>query len=216
MIQSRKARYVTVGAAGLMAIGLIGGGVVAAQEGDSPSDAPDGECNHDGPRNHHGATGIRAIIDASGLEASIFADGFESGMTVNEVLADNGADSGLVLGMVLADLEAKLSEKVSDATMTQEQADEALANAETIGISVDELKEALQGGSTIADVAVANGSSARTVVDAMVSAASDRIDQAVADGNLDAEKAAEMKSTLTDRITELVNNGRPERPANEA
>lgn len=262
MIQSRKARYITVGASGLLAVGLIGGGVVVAQEG-SDGDAPDGERQFDGQKDHrrgHGR-GFQAIINASGLDASIFVDGFESGMTINEVLAANNVDSGLVLGMVLADIEVKLSEKVADGSITQAEADEMLANAESklstlmdstppppgdrphdgerdgerhgrhhrgagldvvagaIGISVDELKAALQDGSTIGQVADANGSSAGAVISAMVSAATDRIDQAVADGKIDAEKADEIKSNLTDRITDFVNNGRPERtapPAEEA
>lgn len=262
MIRSRRARYITVGASGLLAVGLIGGGVVVAQES-GDGDTSDGERQFDGERQHrpgHGR-GLGAIISASGLDASTFADGFESGMTINEVLAANNVDSGLVLGMVLADLEVKLGDKVADGSLTQEQADAMLANAETkiaalmdgtspppgdrphdrerdgerdgrhqrgpgldvvagtIGITVDELKEALQGGSTIADVAVANGSSADAVINAMVSAATDRIDQAVADGKIDADKADEIKSNLTERITNFVNNGRPERsdrPAGEA
>ena len=267
MIRSRKARYLTIGASSLMAVGLIGGGVVVAQEGaDGP--APDGQAQQDGQRHHRSDKGhhaLRHIADASGLDASTFTDGFENGMTVNEVLAANNVNSDVVLAMVLADLDVKLGEKVSDGAITQEEADEKLAGAETrltelmdstpthqgerdhgrkgdqrrgagldiaadtIGITSDELKEALHDGSTIADVADANGSSADAVIAAMVASATERIDAAVTDGKITSERADEMKSTITDRITDLVNNGhpertegdrperdRPERPADEA
>jgi len=77
--------------------------------------------------------------------------------------------------------------------------------AEVIGIDVDELREAIQAGSSIADVAEANGSSAQAVIDAMVSNVSDRIDSAVADGKLSADEGAERLAGVTDRVTSKVN-----------
>jgi hypothetical protein len=47
--------------------------------------------------------------------------------------------------------------------------------ATTIGITTDELRTGLQGGQTIAEIAVANGSSAQAVIDALVAQATERI-----------------------------------------
>ena len=98
------------------------------------------------------------------------------------------------------------------------------AAAEAIGITTDELRTALEDGSTIAEVAEAHGVDVQTVIDAMVAEATTQIDAAVADGKLDAARAEEMKATLVERITAHVNGERPARgpgggvapPADEA
>ncbi|MBU3689675.1 MAG: hypothetical protein B7C54_04290 [Acidimicrobiales bacterium mtb01] len=70
---------------------------------------------------------------------------------------------------------------------------EGLAKAaEVIGVSVDELKTALQSGQTIAQVATANGVSVSSVIDAMV---------------------ADATANLRQRITDLVNGVRPTAPS---
>lgn len=69
------------------------------------------------------------------------------------------------------------------------------AAADAIGITADELKTAVQGGQTIAEVAQANGKTVQSVIDALV---------------------AQASSDLTERITDLVNGVRPAAPADEA
>jgi hypothetical protein len=51
--------------------------------------------------------------------------------------------------------------------------------AETIGIDVYELVEALRAGQTVAEVAEANGTDPQEVVDALTAAAAERIDRFV-------------------------------------
>jgi uncharacterized protein YidB (DUF937 family) len=77
--------------------------------------------------------------------------------------------------------------------------------AEALGISEDDLRDALRDGQTIAEVAEAEGVDVQTVIDALVAEATARIDDAVADGDLDADDAEELKADLPDRITDLVN-----------
>jgi hypothetical protein len=64
--------------------------------------------------------------------------------------------------------------------------------AEAIGITAEELKTAIEGGQTIAQVAEANGKSVQSVIDALV---------------------AEASADLTQRITDMVNGVRPAVPA---
>ncbi|MFM8530692.1 MAG: hypothetical protein ACKOD2_13665 [Ilumatobacteraceae bacterium] len=64
--------------------------------------------------------------------------------------------------------------------------------ATAIGITADELKTALQGGQTIAQVAAANGVDVQDVIDALV---------------------AEATANIEQRITDMVNGVRPEAPA---
>jgi hypothetical protein len=74
-----------------------------------------------------------------------------------------------------------------------EKRQEMLASAaEAIGITADELKTAIEGGQTIAQVAEANGKSVQSVIDALV---------------------AQASADLTQRITDMVNGVRPAAPA---
>lgn len=77
--------------------------------------------------------------------------------------------------------------------------------ATIIGIDVQELMEALRDGSTIAEVAAANGSSADAVINGLVAEANERIDEAVAEGKLSADQAAEAKANAAERIEAMVN-----------
>lgn len=81
--------------------------------------------------------------------------------------------------------------------------------AEVIGIDIQELKDGLKSGKTIAEVASENGSSGDAVIDALVDQANAAIDKAVADGKLDESKAGGAKQKAEERITKLVNEGGP-------
>jgi polyhydroxyalkanoate synthesis regulator phasin len=79
------------------------------------------------------------------------------------------------------------------------------AAAEAIGVSTSELARALGDGRTIAEVADAHDVAAADVVDAVVAAEQDRLDQLIADGRLTQEQADELSADLEERVTELVN-----------
>jgi hypothetical protein len=67
--------------------------------------------------------------------------------------------------------------------------------ADAIGITADELKTAVQGGQTIAQIAEANGKSVQSVIDALV---------------------AQATTDLTQRITDMVNGVKPAAPTEDA
>ena len=71
------------------------------------------------------------------------------------------------------------------------------AAAEVIGISVEDLRTALQEGQTLAQVAEANGVDRQTLIDALVAAGNEQLD--------------ELRTTLPDRMAELVDRTLPER-----
>jgi len=77
--------------------------------------------------------------------------------------------------------------------------------AEVLGVSEDELRDALEDGQSIADVAEEQGVDVQDVIDALVADATAHIDDDVADGDLDAERAAALKENLPERIADLVN-----------
>ncbi len=87
--------------------------------------------------------------------------------------------------------------------------------AEILGMDVEALREALQGGSTLADVATEQGVAVDTVVDAIVDAKTERLETAVENGRITQEQADERLVDLEERVTTRVNEGRPERGEGE-
>jgi hypothetical protein len=77
--------------------------------------------------------------------------------------------------------------------------------ADAIGIDVETLRQAMRDGQTLAEIAEANGVDTQTVIDALVAAASDKIDEGVACGRIDEAQAVEIKAGLAERITASVN-----------
>lgn len=85
--------------------------------------------------------------------------------------------------------------------------------AAAIGIDEDALRDAVRGGSTIAEVAAINGVDVQVVIDAIVADSTADINQHVADGDITQERADEKLADLEARVTDIVNGVRPERPA---
>jgi hypothetical protein len=83
--------------------------------------------------------------------------------------------------------------------------------AETIGIGRKELRQELRSGRTIAEIATGHGVDPRAVVDALVTAANQRIDRAAAAGRITAQRAAQIKERVPERITRLVDEWHPRR-----
>ncbi|MFZ4816130.1 MAG: hypothetical protein ACOYL5_16460 [Phototrophicaceae bacterium] len=74
---------------------------------------------------------------------------------------------------------------------------------EYTGLSGQDLREAVQGGQTVAQLIEANGRSVEEFTNAAVTQIETEID----------ERAAEMKANARDRVTALINGERPQRPA---
>ncbi len=81
--------------------------------------------------------------------------------------------------------------------------------AELFGLEPDALRDLLQDGQSLADVATAQGVDVQTVIDTLVNAAKEHLDQAVTNGRLTQEEADAKLVEITERITEMVNTARP-------
>ncbi|MFL6242865.1 MAG: hypothetical protein ACJ73V_07560 [Acidimicrobiia bacterium] len=145
---------------------------------------------------------------------------------VNAVVAalNQRIDQAAAEGKVGADRAAKAKEKVPDVanrfvneTKSKRTGEgrrhrvlgEALNTAaKEIGVSEDDLKQALKDGKSIAQVAKEHDKSADEVVDAIVKKVTSAIAQAVKDGKLDSKKADEIKQKLPDRAKQFVNRER--------
>ncbi|MEM7538532.1 MAG: serine protease [Chloroflexota bacterium] len=78
--------------------------------------------------------------------------------------------------------------------------------ADTIGVTVESLREAQANGQSIADVATANGVDPQAVIDAIVAAETALIDGWVESGEVTEEEAAEWKAELPQYVSDYVNN----------
>ena len=109
----------------LLTIMAVGVGAVAAQ-------GPGGRDGR-GHRGHHrGGHLIDTIAEALGMEPEdiIQALQAEEGTTLADVIEANGGDVEAIIATVVEDKTERLNEAVADGRLTQEEADERLAELE--------------------------------------------------------------------------------------
>lgn len=85
------------------------------------------------------------------------------------------------------------------------------AAATALGMTAADLRTALAGGQTLAQVAQDEGVAVEVLVDALVEAEKARVARAVTDGRLTQAEADERLADVTERVTERVNTARPAR-----
>ena len=83
------------------------------------------------------------------------------------------------------------------------------AAATFLGLSEAELRAALEDGTTLADIARAEGKSVARLVDTLVASATAKLDDAVESGRLTDAERDEIVAELEQRITERVNAAGP-------
>lgn len=79
--------------------------------------------------------------------------------------------------------------------------------ADTLGITPEALRDALESGQTLQQVIEANGKTVAQVVDAAVAEHSTRLAEAVAAGDLTQAEADEKLATLEERLTQAITEG---------
>ncbi len=106
----------------------------------------------------------------------------------------------------LAQIEGELGQRGPGRRGASVVASLVRTTAELSNIEVSAVREALNNGQSLAQIAAANGSSGDAVVQQVVANAKSRLDQAVAAGRLTQERANTMLTNLTDEATKLVND----------
>jgi hypothetical protein len=103
-------------------------GAVSAQEGN-------GRGGGRGGGNRPAGDGLRDIVqivvDATGLEAQDILQQLRDGAILADLITANGGDVNAVIAEALAVVTEQTNQAVTDGKITQERADEILANAET-------------------------------------------------------------------------------------
>src|SRR5690606_19801361 len=84
--------------------------------------------------------------------------------------------------------------------------------ASILGLEQADLREAVVGGQSLADIAAEQGVDTQELVDAIVDAAEERVSTALESGRIDQEKADEILAGAEDRAESIINaefEGRP-------
>jgi transposase-like protein len=181
---------------------------------------------------------LSGAAEAIGITEDELRTALEGGQSIAQVAEANGVDVQTVIDAMVAEGTERLETAIDDlpARVAEAVQREGLpdrgpgghggpghgrghgrghfgagldAAAAAIGVESEDLRAALQDGSTIAEVAEANGVEVQTVIDALVAEAETHLDEAVADGKLTEDQAAETKANLPDRITAMVNGEGP-------
>lgn len=126
-----KPGLAALGVTGVLALGVLGAGAVMAQESDETPSTDQAPMESD-RRHRAGKAGAGALFKASGLDRSVFIEGFESGLTVGEVLEQQGLDPQAVIADALVLIDERLANAVADGHLDQATADEKLASAEAM------------------------------------------------------------------------------------
>jgi len=225
-------------AGGGVAGALLGTPNLSGAQDDGSSTAEDTTTTdtEGGRRLGHRGERLATAAEALGISEDELRAALEDGQSVAQVAEAEGIDVQVVIDALVAaatehleEMEASLPERMTELVNKEGWGDHEGPGrrgpgggrhrlsarldtaAEAIGVTADELRTELEGGSTIAAVAEANGVDIQTVVDALVAEATARIDAAVADGALEADRAEEMKANLVERITAHVNGEHPRR-----
>lgn len=125
-----RRRLLAPALAGVLAVGVIGGGAVALAQtpGSDGGSTPTAADHARHPR--LAAIGIREVAKVAGLTKEQLAAGAKAGKSLNQVITDAGGNPGTVQAQVLADVKAKLDQAVANKTITQDRADKAYAKAQ--------------------------------------------------------------------------------------
>jgi hypothetical protein len=83
--------------------------------------------------------------------------------------------------------------------------------AGVLGLTTDELRAELEAGSTLADVATAEGVAVQSVIDAIVADITTHVNERVANGDFTQAEADAKLAEIETVVSDMVNNGRPDR-----
>jgi hypothetical protein len=193
-----KKRTIALGVAGTVAI-AGGGAAIAASQSDSSRD--------------EGRAVVNDVANQLGIEPSALTQAFKNALK-------NRIDAAVAAGRLTKEQGDELKARIDagDAPFSgfgPGLHDPGLhflgldAAADYIGISEAELRDALESGKTLAQIAEDHGKKLSGLVDALVSDAKSRLDGAVAAGRLTRAKADQILAELEQRITDHVNGQAP-------
>ena len=182
---------------------------------------------------------LESVTEATGLSAEEIRPMLRDGVTLADVITANGGDVQTVIADAIADATLRINEAVTNERLTQEQADELIANLQTLftnsingtlrehlaetrggvgvlelaaeqtGLAPREITEQLRGGTTLAELLTANGVDVNGFIDEVIVQTDARLAQAVENGRITQERADEMLANLREQLTQRLNSTNP-------
>lgn len=184
-------------------------------------------------------TAAALAVGGGAVAATQFGSDADEQAILSDAAARLGVEPGELSAALEEALAARIDAAVATGELTQEQADamtERLeegglplfggdhglrggmhfaggleAAASYLGVTEAELREALRGGDTLADVATSAGKTVDGLKQAMIDAATADLEQAVTDGKLTEEQKQRILEELPERIDDIVNGTLPAR-----
>lgn len=148
----RDSRLVSVGVASVIAVSVIGFGSAAFAQDSGTTPTPSAQTDGTAPKDCDGhgiGIGIRGLLKNTGLTAQEIADGKAAGLTWGQILDQYGdVTAAQAKQQALDTLKSKLDQAVANGKLTQEQADQRLADA---GTKIDEFLNSQPGDLAEAD-----------------------------------------------------------------
>jgi uncharacterized protein YidB (DUF937 family) len=149
---------------------------------------------------------MNVIATALGMDQADLQTELQNGKTVAQLAKDKGVSTDTIVDAIVAAYKTSLDLAVTNGYLTQAQADAILEAvrvfaptylersfasntpmaviAKTLGMTQSELMTAMRDGKTITELAQEKGVATDAIVNAIVAAEKERLDQAVADGKL--------------------------------
>ncbi|MBL8131115.1 MAG: hypothetical protein JNL42_04595 [Anaerolineae bacterium] len=194
---------------------------------------------------------VAEIISAqTGLSAAELLQQIrQTDQTLAEIITANGGSVETVSAEVIAAITADITQAVTDGRLTQERADEILANLpqavadalsrdpqrgggverglghilrdralmkaveDATGLHPREVLEQLRSGKALGEVITENGGDPQAVIDATLTAATERLAQAVENGRITQEQADERLAQLESLLNDVMSGTLRERLA---
>jgi DNA-binding phage protein len=163
---------------------------------------------------------LDAALEYIGITREQYQTEAEAGKTLTEIAVESGKTrEGLVAAMVAAG-QTELVERVErvvdeDPPLRDGHKFKAFfgdlteAAVTYIGLTREEVMTQLQGGSSLAEIAVASGKTREGLVAAMVAEGNAAIDEAEANGRITAEQAATAREALPEKVERIVDADKP-------
>ncbi len=145
-------------------------------------------------------TPLKKTLTAAGLGAAMFAGGVFGVASMDPQPASALQDAQE--NTEATETETTDSDRGEDKRRGAAFSDEL---AELLGMTTDEIRDAVRSGSSLADLATENGVEPQEIVDVLVAAFEARLDEMVANGRLTAEEADARKESVIAKIEARVN-----------
>jgi hypothetical protein len=182
---------------------------------------------------------IQAVADATSLRTPQILQQLHSGSTLADIITTNGVAVDAVVTSAVAAATEQVNTAVADGRLTQEQADQLIANlsdlytatvngelrqellenrvgrgvlnlaAEQTGLERAEIIQELQSGKSLADVLTEHNVDVTAFIETAVTQATERGNIAVANGRITQEQADQLVSTFRERLTQRINQSGP-------